>query len=198
MTTRGRPKSFCPDRALENAMQLFWQRGYEAASLQDLQAATGLSRSSLYQTYPSKQAWFVAAFSRYVAQRRALLLEQLDASTSPLAFIRERLLSVLEDDGPGGVPRGCMLVNVANEFSLSEPALVPVLQQATAGICQVFEEALARAVACGELRNGQDLAARAGYLQCVMSGLRTQVKSAVPADSIRATVAVVMTSLDCQ
>lgn len=198
MTTRGRPKSFCPDRALENAMQLFWQRGYEAASLQDLQAATGLSRSSLYQTYPSKQAWFVAAFSRYVAQRRALLLEQLDASTSPLAFIRERLLSVLEDDGPGGVPRGCMLVNVANEFSLSEPALVPVLQQATAGICQVFEEALARAVACGELRNGQDLAARAGYLQCVMSGLRTQVKSAVPADSIRATVAVVMASLDCQ
>nr|WP_029766479.1 TetR/AcrR family transcriptional regulator [Pseudomonas sp.] len=198
MTTRGRPKSFCPDRALENAMQLFWQRGYEAASLQDLQAATGLSKSSLYQTYPSKQAWFVAAFSRYVAQRRALLLEQLDASASPLAFIRERLLSVLEDDGPGGVPRGCMLVNVANEFSLSEPALVPVLQQATAGVCQVFEEALARAVACGELRNGQDLAARAGYLQCVMSGLRTQVKSAVPADSIRATVAVVMASLDCQ
>lgn len=198
MTTRGRPKSFCPDRALENAMQLFWQRGYEAASLQDLQAATGLSKSSLYQTYPSKQAWFVAAFSRYVAQRRALLLEQLDASASPLAFIRERLLSVLEDDGPGGVPRGCMLVNVANEFSLSEPALVPVLQQATAGVCQVFEEALARAVACGELRNGQDFAARAGYLQCVMSGLRTQVKSAVPADSIRATVAVVMASLDCQ
>ncbi|MFT0623210.1 TetR/AcrR family transcriptional regulator [Ectopseudomonas guguanensis] len=198
MTTRGRPKSFCPDRALENAMQLFWQRGYEAASLQDLQAATGLSKSSLYQTYPSKQAWFVAAFSRYVAQRRALLLEQLDASASPLAFIRERLLSVLEDDGPGGVPRGCMLVNVANEFSLSEPALVPVLQQATAGVCQVFEEALARAVACGELRNGQDLAVRAGYLQCVMSGLRTQVKSAVPADSIRATVAVVMASLDCQ
>lgn len=198
MTTRGRPKSFCPDRALENAMQLFWQRGYEAASLQDLQAATGLSKSSLYQTYPSKQAWFVAAFSRYVAQRRALLLEQLDASASPLAFIRERLLSVLEDDGPGGVPRGCMLVNVANEFSLSEPALVPVLQQATAGVCQVFEEALVRAVACGELRNDQDLAARAGYLQCVMSGLRTQVKSAVPADSIRATVAVVMASLDCQ
>uniref|UniRef100_A0A931CZE1 TetR/AcrR family transcriptional regulator n=2 Tax=Pseudomonas chaetocerotis TaxID=2758695 RepID=A0A931CZE1_9PSED len=178
-------------------MQLFWQRGYEAASLQDLQAATGLSKSSLYQTYPSKQAWFVAAFSRYVAQRRALLLEQLAASTSPLAFIRERLLSVLEDDGPDGVPRGCMLVNVANEFSLSEPALVPVLQQATAGVCQVFEQALERAVACGELRSAQDLAARASYLQCVMSGLRTQVKSAVPADSIRATVEVVMASLDC-
>jgi len=74
---------------------------------------------------------------------------------------------------------------------------VPVLRQATAGICQVFEQALERAVACGELSNGRDLAARASYLQCVMSGLRTQVKSAVPADSIRATVTVVMTSLDC-
>lgn len=197
MTTRGRPKSFCPDRALENAMQLFWQRGYEAASLQDLQAATGLSKSSLYQTYPSKQAWFVAAFSLYVAQRRALLLEQLQASVSPLAFIRERLLSVLEDGAPDGVPRGCMLVNVANEFSLSEPALVPVLQQATAGVCQIFEQALERAAASGELSNGNNLGARAAYLQCVMSGLRTQVKSAVSADSIRATVAVVMAGLDC-
>ena len=177
-------------------MQLFWQRGYEAASLHDLQAVTGLSKSSLYQTYPSKQAWFVAAFSRYVEQRRTLLLEQLQASVSPLGFIRERLLSVLDDSGPDGVPRGCMLVNVANEFSLSEPALVPLLQRATAGICQVFEQALERAVACGELSNDQNLAARASYLQCVMSGLRTQVKSAVPAESIRATVAVVMASLD--
>ncbi len=176
-------------------MQLFWQRGYEAASLQDLQAVTGLSRSSLYQTYPSKQAWFVAAFSRYVEQRRALLLEQLEASASPLGFIRERLLSVLDDGGSDGVPRGCMLVNVANEFSLSEPVLVPVLQRATAGICQVFEQALVRAVACGELPAADGLQARAAYLQCVMSGLRTQVKSGLPADSIRATVAVVMTSL---
>lgn len=196
MTTRGRPKSFCPDRALENAMQLFWQRGYEAASLHDLQAVTGLSKSSLYQTYPSKQAWFVAAFSRYVEQRRTLLLEQLQASVSPLGFIRERLLSVLDDSGPDGVPRGCMLVNVANEFSLSEPALVPLLQRATVGICQVFEQALERAVVCGELSNDQNLASSASYLQCVMSGLRTQVKSAVPAESIRATVAVVMASLD--
>ncbi|HEY1028326.1 MAG TPA: TetR/AcrR family transcriptional regulator [Pseudomonas sp.] len=176
-------------------MQLFWQRGYEAASLQDLQVATGLSRSSLYQTYPSKQAWFIAAFSRYVEQRRTLLLEQLEASASPLGFIRERLLSVLDDGGPDGVPRGCMLVNVANEFSLSEPELVPVLQRATAGICQVFEQALMHAVACGELPAGEDVQARAGYLQCVMSGLRTQVKSGVPADSVRATVAVVMKGL---
>lgn len=177
-------------------MQLFWQRGYEAASLQDLQAVTGLSKSSLYQTYPSKQAWFAAAFGRYVEQRRALLLEQLEASASPLGFIRGRLLSVLDDGGSDGVPRGCMLVNVANEFSLSEPVLVPVLQSATAGICQVFEQALLRAVACGELPARDDLQACAGYLQCVMSGLRTQVKSGLSAESIRATVAVVMKSLD--
>lgn len=176
-------------------MQLFWQRGYEAASLQDLQAVTGLSRSSLYQTFPSKQAWFAAAFNLYVAQRRALLLEQLAASDSPLEFIRQRLLSVLEDDGPDGVPRGCMLVNVANEFSLSEPALVPVLQQATAGVCQVFEQALELAVARGELPACDERQALAGYLQCVMSGLRTQVKSGLPAESIRATVAVVMARL---
>lgn len=195
MTTRGRPKTFCPERALENAMQLFWQRGYEAASLQDLQAATGLSKSSLYQTYPSKQAWFVAAFARYLQQRRTLLLEQLEACDSPLGYIRARLLSVLDDQGCDGIPRGCMLVNVANEFSQSQPALVPLLQRASEDFCAIFASAVTRAVACGELSPGADAQALGGYLQCVMSGLRTQVKAGLPEASIRATVEVVMAAL---
>lgn len=176
-------------------MQLFWQRGYEAASLQDLQAATGLSKSSLYQTYPSKQAWFVAAFARYLEQRRVLLREQLEASDSPLDYIRARLLSVLDEQSGGDIPRGCMLVNVANEFSQSEPALVPLLQRASEDFCAIFANAVARAVVCGELQPGADAQALGGYLQCVMSGLRTQVKAGLSAASIRATVEVVMAAL---
>ncbi|WP_255836838.1 TetR/AcrR family transcriptional regulator [Pseudomonas benzenivorans] len=191
----GRPKSFCPEQALECAMQLFWRRGYEAASLQELQQATGLSKSSLYQTYPSKQAWFEAAFSHYCRQRQAELLELLERSPSPLGYIRQRLLGVLDDQGVDGVPRGCMLVNVANEFSRRDPGVAQVVQRATEGFCQVFHEALRRAQASGELGAEADVEALGDYLQCVMSGLRTQVKSGLSAASIEATVRVVMRSL---
>ncbi|UTW09917.1 TetR/AcrR family transcriptional regulator [Pseudomonas benzenivorans] len=176
-------------------MQLFWRRGYEAASLQELQQATGLSKSSLYQTYPSKQAWFEAAFSHYCRQRQAELLELLERSPSPLGYIRQRLLGVLDDQGVDGVPRGCMLVNVANEFSRRDPGVAQVVQRATEGFCQVFHEALRRAQASGELGAEADVEALGDYLQCVMSGLRTQVKSGLSAASIEATVRVVMRSL---
>lgn len=176
-------------------MQLFWQRGYEGASLQDLQQATGLSKSSLYQTYPSKLAWFEAAFAHYCRQRQRDLLEQLQRSESALGFIRTRLLGVLDDRGLDGVPRGCMLVNVANEFSLAEPAVAQAVQRATRGFCQVFQRALEQAQARGELGADADIDALAGYLQCVMSGLRTQVKSGLPAATIETTVQVVMSTL---
>ncbi|ARU86869.1 TetR/AcrR family transcriptional regulator [Pseudomonas sp. M30-35] len=193
---RGRPRSFCPEQALENAMQVFWQRGYEATSLQDLLTATGLSKSSLYQTYPSKLAWFEAAFARYCHNRQQLLLELLEQSSSPLDYIRSRLLGVLDDDGLDGIPRGCMLVNVANEFSLNQPSIALLMKKATEGGAQVLTTALKRAQALGELDAQADTEALGFYLQCVISGLRTQVKSGLSADQIKATVTHVMNSLN--
>ncbi|WP_238530373.1 TetR/AcrR family transcriptional regulator [Pseudomonas sp. S9] len=192
---RGRPKSFCPEQALESAMQVFWQRGYEATSLQDLLAATGLSKSSLYQTYPSKQAWFEAAFTRYCQHRQALLIESLEQASSPLEYIRGRLLGVLDDDGLDGIPRGCMLVNVANEFSLNQPEILSLTKQATEGFSQVLGAALKRAQVVGELSAQADTEALGFYLQAVISGLRTQVKSGVSAQRIASTVDLVMSQL---
>ncbi|WP_417661579.1 TetR/AcrR family transcriptional regulator [Pseudomonas sp.] len=176
-------------------MQVFWQRGYEATSLQDLLAATGLSKSSLYQTYPSKLAWFEAAFARYCRNRQQMLLELLEQSSSPLDYIRSRLLGVLDDEGLDGIPRGCMLVNVANEFSLSQPHILSLTKQATEGFSQVLSAALKRAQAMGELNAQADTEALGFYLQCVISGLRTQVKSGLPAQRIVFTVDQVMNQL---
>ncbi|MFD2835878.1 TetR/AcrR family transcriptional regulator [Azotobacter vinelandii] len=101
---------------LEQAMQMFWRHGYEATSLQDLLTATGLSKSSLYQTYPSKRALFAAALRHYCAQRRRELRERLQAAVSPREFLRGWLCCALEEECAGEAPRGCMLVNVASEF----------------------------------------------------------------------------------
>lgn len=85
---RGRPRNFEPDLVLENAMQLFWSQGYEATSLQDLLLATGLSKSSLYESFGNKQSLFEAAFTRYFDIRARQMRERLEQAESPLGYIR--------------------------------------------------------------------------------------------------------------
>ncbi|MEQ6694486.1 helix-turn-helix domain-containing protein, partial [Pseudomonas aeruginosa] len=111
-------------------MELFWSKGYEATSLQDLLNATGLSKSSLYESFGNKQSLFEAAFTRYFEGRAKQMSERLEQAVSPLAFLRDCLRSVLEET-ERATPRGCMLVNVANEFSTSDPAIQRLVALAT-------------------------------------------------------------------
>ena len=94
---RGRPRTFDPDQVLEKAMQLFWSQGYETTSLQDLLLATGLSKSSLYESFGNQQSLFEAAFTRYFDRRAKQMRERLEQADSPLDFIHGCLLSVLDD-----------------------------------------------------------------------------------------------------
>lgn len=192
---RGRPRIFDPDLVLENAMQLFWSKGYEATSLQDLLAGTGLSKSSLYESFGNKQSLFEAAFSRYFDIRARQMYERLEQARSPLTFIRDSLLSVVEEVGQG-TPRGCMLVNVANEFSTREPAVRGLIELATRRFRQVFERAFEQAQACGEIADRRPPASLALYMHCVMVGLRTQVKSGLPREELLIVIDQAMASME--
>ncbi|MFC0711214.1 TetR/AcrR family transcriptional regulator [Azorhizophilus paspali] len=190
--TRGRPRTFDPELMLEQAMQVFWRHGYEATSLQDLLTATGLSKSSLYQTYPSKRALFAAALCHYCAQRRRELRERLQAAASPREFLRGWLCCALEEECAGEAPRGCMLVNVASEFSQADAEIAALLRSGVEGLRQMLVEALRRAQDCGELDAAADVQVLAGYLLCVMSGLRTQRKAGDSVEALRATIEVAL------
>jgi AcrR family transcriptional regulator len=192
--TRGRPRNFDADLVLENAMQLFWSKGYEATSLQDLLDATGLSKSSLYESFGNKQQVFEAAFTRYFDVRTKHMKERLEQAASPLTFIRECLVSVL-DDTECGTPRGCMLVNVANEFSTGHPAVQSLVQGGTQRFRQVFEEAFAQAQASVEMSPTQPPAHLALYMHCAMSGLRTQAKSGLVRSDLLKVIELIMASL---
>lgn len=191
---RGRPRTFDPDQVLENAMQLFWIQGYEATSLQDLLLATGLSKSSLYESFGNKQNLFEAAFTRYFDSRAKQMRERLELAESPLAFIRDCLLPVL-DDAQQNKPRGCMLVNVANEFSTGDPVVQPLIELATRRFRQVFELAFELAQARGEQSTSQPPAVLALYMHCAMSGLRTQAKSGIAQKDLLTVIELVMANL---
>src|SRR5215204_6288141 len=106
---RGRPREFDIDEALDRALEVFWRRGYEGASLPELTEAMGINRPSLYAAFGNKEALFRKAIDRYVDRTAAPVREAL---REPMARgVVERLLCASVDliTDPGH-PRGCFLV----------------------------------------------------------------------------------------
>ena len=97
-------------------MQLFWERGYEQTSLQDLEARTGLSRSSLYNTFNSKHALFTLALDRYREQLHDRVLADLEAGTAGLGDLHRFVDAVGAGLADPEVAWGCLMINSLAEF----------------------------------------------------------------------------------
>ncbi|CAM3337438.1 TetR/AcrR family transcriptional regulator [Kibdelosporangium persicum] len=108
-----RHKEFDPDVALDRAMEMFWERGYEATSVQDLVEGMGVGRRSLYDTFGDKHALFMRAVNRYIELQEERAATVAKARTARDA-IRELISAVLV---PNAHLKGCMLVNVATEVA---------------------------------------------------------------------------------
>lgn len=113
----GRPKEFDPDHALSRAMELFWERGYQGTSMQDLVEHMGINRGSLYDTFGGKRALFQAALERYCAQYITALVTSLegpgDARTVLSAALQAEVETLLDPERP----HGCLLTSSALELS---------------------------------------------------------------------------------
>ncbi|WP_207547209.1 TetR/AcrR family transcriptional regulator [Mycobacterium talmoniae] len=111
---RGRPRRYDPDTALEHARDTFWRTGYAATSMDDLAAAMGMNRPSIYAGFGDKRALYLAAAARYAADSRAMLAAELAKPRSLRAglravYRRATAFYLLGDDAP----RGCFLVGTA-------------------------------------------------------------------------------------
>jgi TetR/AcrR family transcriptional repressor of nem operon len=193
----GRPLTFDPDQALRAAMELFWRQGYEATSLQHLLKATGLSKSSLYQTFGSKQQLFARAFMHYCDWRAGRMLSQLQASSSGWDFIEETFTTVAEGAESALERRGCLLMNTASEFGQRDPAVAKLLMTGMERFTAVFAQAVRQAQAEGQIPAERDAEALARYLVSSMSGLGTLVKAGFSKEQAREVVQAVLRGLNC-
>src|SRR5919112_6033196 len=105
----GRPREFEPDEALARALEVFWNQGYEGASLGELTAAMGINRPSLYAAFGNKEALFRKALDRYVNERMTFMRSAIEEPTA--RAVAERLLRGAVDLlGNPRNPRGCLMV----------------------------------------------------------------------------------------
>lgn len=170
-----RPKAFSPDDALTAALEVFRRQGYEATSVQDLVEATGLSRSSLYDTFGDKHALYLSALDRYRQLGRDHLARALDCETagSPLGRIRAYLESIAAERGEGDAPpTGCLMTKAAAEVGSRDPETARRAHDAADQLARSFAVVLTKAQAAGEVSPDRDPLALGRFLASAVFGLR--------------------------
>lgn len=192
----GRPIEFDPDAALDAALEVFWRCGYEATSMQDLLGAMGLSKSSFYQTFGSKQALFERSIERYSDRLTAELAAGLARSKSAKRFIAATLQAIAEEARDAGKPRGCFVMNTAAEFGQSDRDVARRVRKGVDGFRGVFLAAIRKGIDEGEIRVAHRPEALADYIVSSISGLRTMVKAGADAKKVKRVVDVVMGVLE--
>ncbi|GAB1646486.1 TetR/AcrR family transcriptional regulator [Krasilnikovia sp. MM14-A1259] len=148
-----RPRTFDVDAAARAARDVFWRRGYEATSLADLEQATGLNRSSLYQAFDSKHGLFQAAVRQYldeVATPRLAVLESPGAGLAALVAYLRQFGEALRATRNTGI-RGCMIVNAIAEVSDRDPWLREYGAEYRTRILDALTGALRTAAGHGEI-----------------------------------------------
>ena len=154
-----RPRKFDEDKVVEAAMQLFWGKGYKATTPRELLAATGLSKSSLYNTFGSKEGLFVRAIECYIVQREADLAEHLEGDDLHASLIAYFQTTITE--GTAGPGRSCLVCTTL--LSTTEDDLLAYVsaRQGHERLRAVLSERIRRGQLEGEVgreRTAEDLA----------------------------------------
>jgi AcrR family transcriptional regulator len=172
-----RPKGYDRDDVLVAARDLFWERGYEATSISDLEQRTGLNRSSLYQEFGSKHELFEAALECYADRVITQLLADLrddDATLDTVADLFTRLAKLFRSQ-TAVATYGCLMVNTTAELAARDERIRPEAANYRDQLRAAFKAALSKAAKHGEI-DANTVAPRAKLLTSTLMGVWLTVR----------------------
>ncbi len=172
-----RPREFDTTEALNQAMNVFWTKGYEATSLTDLTGAMGLSKSSFYDTFGSKHEVFLAAIEHYkkTVTSQVSAVSGLDAPARKLIeSLFDRAANRMTEEGG---KRGCFLNNCAVEIVLHDPTAAKLVGGGLDIIEDTFFALVTRGQREGEIAPEKDARSLARYLNSSLNGLMVTGKA---------------------
>ena len=175
---RGRPRSFDETEALERATQVYWSKGYDGVTIDDLVAGMGVGRPSLYAVFGDKRALFLRVLKAYAEKKGALaakaLLSPQTLRNSLAGFLKHAVESATEK----GSARGCLLLCVAP--LVDDPEVRQFLQNAAAGAAALVEGRFRDAISAGEIPSDFPVAVRASQLIDFARGLTMRAQIGTP------------------
>ena len=197
MAVRGRPRTFDPDAALRTALDLFWERGYEGTSLNDLAQAMGIASASIYACFGSKEHLFRKVMALYGATSgeppRRALREQPAARAAIHAMLRATADEITRAD----TPHGCMLILAAPTGAVENHAVREFLADRRRDMLSTIKDRLARGVTDGDVTAPPaSLDAIARYYTTVVQGLSVQARDGADRAELEAVISCAMAAWD--
>ncbi|HVC44820.1 MAG TPA: TetR/AcrR family transcriptional regulator [Candidatus Binataceae bacterium] len=169
-------KQFKTGDVLDRAMAVFWRRGYQATSIQDLIEATGINRGSLYATFGDKQRLFLAVLDHYMEQVGKPMLAELN-EPNPRRAIERLFAAIIRRNSDPAWPRGCLATNTALECPGAGDEINRKIAANLGQIESAIYRVLRRAQTDGSLEPNQDARSLARYFLGVAQGLNVVNKA---------------------
>lgn len=172
-----RPKDFDEEEVLAKAIQVFWLKGYQGTSMQDLVNALGISRSSLYDTYTDKHTLFLKALERYRELASRQLQEILQRDATAIQTLRTLLEMVTSEMRRDRQHKGCFILNAGVEVAATDEAVGRVVCDNDRQMENIFREVVQKGKDSGEIRNQADARSLARFLLNAVKGMRVTARS---------------------
>jgi AcrR family transcriptional regulator len=179
---RGRPRGFDERQALEKAVQVFWSKGYDGVTIDDLVAGMGVGRPSLYAVFGDKRAIFVRALKAYAEAKGARAAKALFSPPTLRASIGGFLRHAVESATEEGSAAGCLLICVAPLVADAE--VRQFLQDAAAAGMALVERRFCDGISAGDIPSDFPVAARASQVTDLARGLTMRAQMGAPRKSL--------------
>ena len=189
-------KHFDPDATLDTVLGLFWRQGMASTGVQDIVAATGLNRSSLYATFGGKHELYLAALRRYVDQRSQPMLQRLSGDERGLPAVSEFFAGLIKTRCSGEYARwGCMVANAHAGVENGDDEVRAILDRHHRSLRQALLAALAAAGDRHQLAPGVGIEGAAEMLALLAYGVNIRSRAGADARELETTVNVALASI---
>ncbi|TQR98737.1 TetR/AcrR family transcriptional regulator [Paenibacillus ottowii] len=191
-----RPREFDEDQALNAAMQVFWEKGFEATSLSDLTSRMGIQRPSMYAAFGDKKQLFEAALRKYTQSHAAHVRAELQSSSSVKQAFSNFYKGIVAEEYENGINRGCFCINTMVELAPHDERFEILTREHQMYLSAVFQETLERGIRSGELGVTIDARALAHTLVSLLIGITVMMKSRPARSFVDDAVATALMLLD--
>ena len=192
-----RPREFNETEVVESAMHVFWRKGYQATSVQDLVEATGLQRGSLYGAFGDKHGLFMAALGSYSELVLSRLRSMLEQASDPVEGLREFVrMGGLDCMNERQAKMGCLVGNTCSELAADDEVVRRRVTTAISGIQATMADALRQGQRQGTFGVERDPVAVATFVQCSLQGLSVLARSNPGDDVINGVVGEILRVLE--
>ena len=191
-----RTRQFDERQALQAAMLVFWEKGYDGTSINDLEQAMGLNRTSIYNAFGNKGALFERVMTCYKESVMADLFARLDSAQNIREGIKRMLNGALDihfdEDNPGG----CLVVLSVMESGQHDAQSIASMQQTMQELKSALQSRISKAKKSGELSGDLDAGATATTIATTMAGMMVMGKANMSKAALKKTVSQVVGLLD--